>query len=93
MRSRYSAFAKRNPGYLEHSWHPITRPVTIRIDDEQRWTGLRIVRTEEGGTDDAHGTVEFEASYEIDGRPGVLHEVSEFTRWGDRWVYAGVDVS
>ena len=32
MRSRYSAFAKRNPGYLEHSWHPVTRPVTVRLD-------------------------------------------------------------
>ena len=93
MRSRYSAFAKRNSSYLEHSWHPVTRPVTVRVDDDQRWIGLQVLRTVDGGPDDRHGTVEFEATYEVDGHAGTLHEVSEFARWGDRWVYVGVDVS
>lgn len=93
MRSRYSAFAKRNPDYLEHSWHPVTRPVSVRVRDGQRWTGLSVVRTVDGGPDDDHGTVEFEARYEVDGAPGVLREISEFARWGGRWVYVGVDAA
>ncbi len=89
MRSRYTAFAKGLPAYLLASWHPDSRPDGLTIEPAQRWTGLRVIATEEGGEADDVGTVEFEAAYELAGRPGTLHEVSRFERVDDRWVYVG----
>ena len=48
---------------------------------------LEIVATDRGGPFDEEGTVEFRAHHERDGVPGVLHEVSRFTRVDRRWVY------
>lgn len=96
MRSRYSAYAKRLDAYLLHSWHPDTRPASIDLDTRQRWTGLTISATGEGGPSDDSGTVTFVATFEIDRgaglRRGELHEHSEFSRLaadGGRWVYVG----
>ncbi len=87
MRSRYSAFVKRLDGYLAHSWDPSTAPATVSFREGQRWTGLDIVSSERGGPADDTGTVEFVASYELDGRPARLHERSRFVRHDGRWVY------
>ncbi len=87
MRSRYSAFVKRLDGYLAHSWDPSTAPGTVSFRDGQRWTGLEIISTARGRPHDDTGTVEFVASYELDGRPSQLHERSRFTRHDGRWVY------
>ncbi|MBX9245963.1 hypothetical protein ICW40_14235 [Actinotalea ferrariae] len=51
------------------------------------WTGLSIVATDAGGTDDATGVVEFVAGF--DG--GALHERSRFERRGGRWFYVDGD--
>jgi SEC-C motif-containing protein len=63
MRSRYSAFAVGDDAWLLRSWHPDTRPATINRQDDQRWTGLHIVRIVGGTADDTTGQVEFEAAY------------------------------
>ena len=97
MRSRYSAYAKGLDAYLHHSWHPDTRPAAVELDARHRWIGLTVVSTSAGGPDDATGTVEFVAAFEIDrglgARRGELREVSEFARLGtderNRWVYVG----
>ncbi len=83
MRSRYSAFVKRDEAYLLRSWHPATRPATVEFDPELRWTGLEILRVEDGGRSDTKGVVEFRASY----GDGVMHEVSRFVKHDDAWVY------
>lgn len=87
MRSRYSAFAVGDTAYLTRTWHPATRPGAIDLDPDQRWTGLEILATEGGGTEDTKGVVEFRASYAVRGEPGALHEVSRFFRVGGDWVY------
>lgn len=87
MRSRYSAFAKRLPGYLQSTWHPATRPSDLELDPTQRWVGLRIIATHAGDVGDDSGTVEFEASYETATGSGRLHEVSRFERVDRRWMY------
>jgi SEC-C motif-containing protein len=87
MRSRYSAYAVGDLAYLVRSWHPRTRPPDLAHDDGLGWTGLRILGHDAGGPDDEEGTVEFEASFTAPGGPGVLHEVSGFTRRRGRWVY------
>ncbi|MEH0827507.1 MULTISPECIES: YchJ family protein [unclassified Micromonospora] len=87
MRSRFSAFAVGDAGYLLRSWHSSTRPARLRLDPGEQWTRLEIVGTDRGGLFDSTGTVEFRAHYRESGRPGTLHERSRFVREDGRWVY------
>ena len=96
MRSRYSAFAVGDAGYLLDSWHPSTRPSVLELDDAVTWTGLEVLDTSGGRLLDAEGTVEFRASYRAGGRSGVRagsqragfqHERSRFVRTDGRWRY------
>ncbi len=87
MRSRYSAYAVLDDVYLRDSWHPSTRPRSIALDPALRWVQLEIIAHDAGGPFDQEGTVEFRAHHQRDGVPGVLHEVSRFTRVDRRWVY------
>jgi SEC-C motif-containing protein len=89
MRSRYSAFAVGDAGYLLRTWHPADRPEELTLDPELRWTRLAVLETEGGGLFDADGTVQFRAVYVRDGRRGVLAETSRFVRQDGRWVYLG----
>jgi SEC-C motif domain protein len=75
MRSRYSAFALGDAGYLLRSWHSRTRPARLGLDPDQRWTGLTVLATSGGGLLHPTGTVEFEARWTGRGGPGRLHEV------------------
>jgi SEC-C motif-containing protein len=91
MRSRFSAFALGDSGYLLRSWHSSTRPASLELDPGQRWTRLEIVETERGGLLDTTGTVTFHAHYRDAGRPGTLTEHSRFVREDGRWVYLDGD--
>ena len=94
MRSRYSAFAVGEPGYLLSTWHSTTRPRALALDDEVRWTGLEVLATSGGRLLDTEGTVEFRASYRRSGRAGAQHEISRFVREARLWRYLdGVSVS
>ncbi len=57
MRSRYSAFAVGDAGYLLRTWHPSRRPRALSLDPALRWTGLAVLETRDGGLFDATGTV------------------------------------
>lgn len=57
MRSRYSAFARGDEGYLIRTWHPSTRPESLSLDPRHRWTGLTLTATTGGGPDEDTGTV------------------------------------
>lgn len=86
MRSRYSAYVRRDTQYLLATWHPATRPDRLDLDDDVTWLGLEI---REAG--ERH--VEFAATYRgPDGRVGRLHERSRFVRQGGRWLYVEGDV-
>ncbi|SFF86702.1 SEC-C motif-containing protein [Blastococcus tunisiensis] len=87
MRSRYSAFAVAAPDYLLATWHPSTRPRSLRLDPALRWTGLEVLATTGGALLSAEGTVEFRAHHVAGGRRGVQHENSRFLREGGRWCY------
>lgn len=89
MRSRYSAFAVGDAGYLLRTWHPTSRPRDLSLDPELRWTRLTVLRTDDGGLFDDTGIVEFRASYVRQGQRGVLAETSRFTRHGKLWTYLG----
>lgn len=85
MRSRYSAFVKRNEQYLLRTWHPRTRPGQVEFDPGMRWSGLEILGTGDGSAFHSTGTVTFRATY----RGGTLHERSRFERVDGAWVYVG----
>jgi SEC-C motif domain protein len=87
MRSRFTAFAVGDGGYLLSSWHPTTMPRRVPLDPAQRWTRLDIVARSGGGLFDQEGTVSFRAHYTLHGQPGVLAELSRFARDGGRWRY------
>lgn len=93
MRSRFSAFARRDAAYLLHSWHPDTRPRTVDLDRDQEWTRLEIVATTGGGLFHTEGTVEFRAHYRHSSHTGVLHENSRFAKVDGRWVYVDGDTT
>ncbi|HEC29802.1 MAG TPA: hypothetical protein ENI65_09485 [Gammaproteobacteria bacterium] len=82
MRSRFSAYALQNNAYLLQTWHHTTRPETIskNMDDSVQWTRLRII----AATDN---TVEFIATYKINGKAHQLHEQSHFVKENGQWFY------
>jgi SEC-C motif-containing protein len=89
MRSRYSAYALGDAGYVLATWHPSTRPAELDLDPARTWEGLHVLTTADGGWLDAQGTVGFRARWSERGVRGVLREVSRFARDGARWAYVG----
>ncbi|MFC1409758.1 YchJ family protein [Streptacidiphilus sp. N1-12] len=87
MRSRYSAFAVGDTGYLLRSWHSRTRPAELELDPAQRWVRLEVLGATEGGPFHVGGTVAFRAHWSEPGRSGVLEENSRFVREGGAWTY------
>ena len=87
MRSRYSAFAVGDAGYLLATWHPSTRPRTLDLDPAVRWTGLDVLGTTGGTLLATEGTVEFRAHHVVDRVAGAQHENSRFRREDGRWLY------
>ena len=85
MRSRYSAFARRDAAYLLKTWSPRTRPASLDDLGGREWLGLSI--------DDAPppqgdaGQVRFTARFREGGRTGELRETSRFERVGGAWLY------
>ncbi|SFS03589.1 SEC-C motif-containing protein [Microbacterium sp. cf046] len=96
MRSRYTAFFLGDAQHLLRTWHPATRPDTIDLHDDVRWTGLAIEQVGAGGTEDTSGVVVFTASWEqgrgASATGGALHERSRFVRRGARWSYVDGEV-
>ena len=87
MRSRYSAFVVLDADYLLRTWHSSTRVPRFEFDADQRWTGLDILDTTDGGMLHPTGTVEFRAHYNRRGVLGSQRETSRFVREDGRWVY------
>lgn len=88
MRSRYSAYVRRDVDYLLTSWHSSTRPAELSLDEGGRttWLGLTIQRTSVTGEDTAE--VVFLARYRIGGASAVrMTEHSRFVREDGRWYY------
>ena len=82
MRSRYSAFARREVDYLlaTHPEPNVPEQQRCRALErscrQTRWLGLTVLAVSSGGSGDREGTVQFEARY----RGGVLKETSLFAR-------------
>jgi SEC-C motif-containing protein len=88
MRSRFTAYARRNDAYLLATWDVGQRPESIDFSKEQaEWQRLEIINCKKGGKTDTKGLVEFKAYYLLDGKEHVMHELSRFKKAGSRWLY------
>ena len=87
MRSRYSAFAVGDTGYLLRTWHPTTRPGGLDLEPAQHWTGLEILGATGGTAFHTGGTVEFRAHFRLDGHTDSQYDHSRFVRESGEWVY------
>lgn len=93
MRSRFSAYARRDADYVLRTWHPTTRPRRMEFEPTLRWTRLAVRYTTGGSLFDREGTVLFEAHYTDRGRAGSMTENSQFTKVGGEWFYVGAVVA
>jgi len=89
MRARYSAYVLNKPDYIYHTWHEETRPdlQALRLIRNEKYIGLKILKTDLGREDDEIGTVTFVATYEEQNAPKELKEISSFKRLNKKWVY------
>lgn len=98
MRSRFSAYAKVEIGYIHETTHPDHRADfdekgTRQWAEQSEWEGLEIVSTFAGGADDDEGRVEFIARYRDKGAHRTHHELADFRRHDGAWYFAdGVGV-
>jgi SEC-C motif-containing protein len=93
MRSRYTAYVRRNHAYLLSTWHPSTRPTDLDLDDSV-WLGLEVLASDAGREDDVEGVVAFVAHHQdADGAVAALEETSRFVREEGAWLYVNGDPS
>jgi len=96
MRSRYSAYVRRDGAYLHRTWAQETRPSKASLAKlaDTHWCGLTIIETTEGLVEDAQGCVHFIARFIApDDSEQQMEEVSLFRRDKGRWVYVSGDVT
>jgi SEC-C motif-containing protein len=85
MRSRYSAYVLGLEDYLLNTWHPNTRPKHLNLaNDHTQWLRLEVKHFE---PNDDQATVEFIATYNVNGKAEKLHETSQFRKIAGRWFY------
>jgi SEC-C motif domain protein len=89
MRSRYSAYALGDMGYVARTWHASTRPADLASEPATKWISLRVLAAS-GSADAADqqtATVEFIATYTVGGRAHKMRELSRFVFEDGRWWY------
>jgi SEC-C motif-containing protein len=92
MRSRYTAYVEHAVDYIistcvHRGKDDIDEKSTREWSEQSTWLGLTILNSEQGGVNDAQGTVEFEAVYERDGLKEVHHERATFKKDNGEWLY------
>jgi SEC-C motif-containing protein len=89
MRSRYSAFCTKELSYLEQTTDkqlltPEIKKSYLDFSTRAQFLKLEIVKSEESGN---RSTVEFKASYSMDGEERIHHELSTFRKLSGEWFY------
>ncbi len=91
MRSRFTAYAKKNWSYLINTLHPDeqdTKTVEGIANENIEWGKLEILSTNGGQFDDQRGEVTFVASYSDQGVQKTMQETSAFLKVEGRWYYS-----
>ena len=87
MRSRYSAYVRRDEAWLLATWHASTRPAALDLQatPTPTWLGLEVKAHRHDGD---HAEVEFVARHRVGGgRAQRMHEISRFVREDGQWFY------
>ncbi|PWC31275.1 YchJ family metal-binding protein [Azospirillum sp. TSO35-2] len=89
MRSRYTAFVRRDLDHIERSHAPelradFNRAEAERVAEECEWKGLTVIRAQEDGD---VGSVEFSLLFRRDGEDLRHHERANFRRDDGWWLY------
>ena len=92
MRSRYSAYVKKDFAYIKDT---ATGPAQQNFDensvrtrmDQVTWLNLQILHVSSITPTDTIGFVEFIARFSQDGTEESLHEISEFHKKDKKWYY------
>lgn len=92
MRSRYSAYVKKEISYILTSLHPDHRSdydekSSRAWAESAQWHGIRILNTVKGGPGDTEGQVEFTVSYTERGLKQEHHELSSFKKEKETWYF------
>ena len=93
MRSRFTAYAKKNWSYLINTLHPEERESKsveslASNNDNIEWEKLEIHSTKEGQFNDQRGEVAFVAKYLDQGVSKTMRERSSFIKEDGRWYYS-----
>jgi len=90
MRSRYTAYVKKNIVYLvETDFHDVDIEATKAWMESATFHRLEILKVYRGKALDKKGRVEFKAWYTEKGEEKVHHELSDFEKHKGRWYYSG----
>jgi SEC-C motif-containing protein len=89
MRSRFTAHVIGDYAYLHRTYLPTSQKpyVAEPVGEPIKWTRLAI-HSHETGPKPATATVDFSAYFDEQGSEQVLHEKSEFSRIGGKWLFA-----
>lgn len=96
MRSRYSAYVKKEITYITNTILPeklgqFDEEGIRRWSQKAQWQKLEILNTEGGGPNDTEGKVEFVAHYIDKGLTNRHHEIGKFTKYNNSWYYYGAE--
>lgn len=91
MRSRYTAFVKKDADYLVRTWHPSCNAQTFRQDlaasfEHTEWLGLTLFAADQGQSPD-EGFVSFVARFHEHSKRSALIERSRFLKENGQWYY------
>ncbi len=92
MRSRYSAYVKKEIEYIYTSLHPDHRSdydekTTRTWAEKAVWHNFEILNTSGGGPEDNQGQVEFVVKFSEDGIERTHHELSTFEKLDGKWYF------
>lgn len=90
MRARYTAYAMGSIDYLYRTSCPKIQKSfdaegSKRWSESAEWSGLDVLREEDGGENDETGIVEFVAKYSIKDNAFEHHEIAEFEKIDGEW--------
>lgn len=89
MRSRYSAYVKKDGAYLRRTTDPQTRHV-YDFQAQDQWAeqseflGLEILKVEDKGN---KAIIEFKARFRMNNEEHLHHEISRFRSQSGEWFY------
>jgi len=92
LRSRYTAYARREIEYIKNTIHPEEKEkrdeTAIRKWAEAtEWTRLEILNVTDGGPEDKEGQIEFVSYYREKEKDKVHSELATFVKEEDTWYY------